>query len=249
MKRGIFLEEFIKRRLVSLGAFKNTQEIPRFKFRFELDPGKGFVLNTDLALERLDDKLAEVSDPSSVLAQYGTTVANMSLWAEISSEVAVYPRQADVIAARLEPMLKEYSKNQAEVAAYQEFVLDDSKAIREAINTGARTFDEFIPVLERAKRFKEWLSDLSEDTSLIKQYHRDVTSDSWIDGLPGKSSRWVLFTGAGLGMDAAGAGGVGTAVGVTLSALDTFFLDRLLKGWKPHQFIEGSLRRFVGHGT
>lgn len=169
----------------------------------------------------------------------------MSLWAQISSEVAVYPRQGDVIAARLEPMLKEYSKHQSEISAYQEFVLGDSRAIREAINSGARTFDEFIPVLERAKRFKEWLSDLSEDTSLIKQYHKDVTSDSWVDRLPGKSSRWALFTAAGIGVDAAGAAGVGTAAGVAISALDTFFMDRLLKGWKPHQYVEGPVRKFI----
>jgi hypothetical protein len=245
MTRGIFLEEFIKRRLVTLGAVKNTQDLPTFKYRFQLDPGQGFALDTDLGLERINSKFSEVSDPSSVLAQYGATVANMSLWAQISSEVAVYPRQGDVIAARLEPMLKEYSRHQREISAYQEFILDDSKAIREAINSGARTFDEFIPVLERAKRFKEWLSDLSEDTSLIKQYHKDVTSDSWIDRLPGKSSRWVLFTAAGIGIDAAGAAGVGTAAGVAISALDTFFMDRLLKGWKPHQYIEGPVRKFV----
>lgn len=244
MKRGIFLEEFIKRRLVSLGAVKNAQEIPTFKYHFQLDPGQGFILDTDLELGKLDSK-SELSDPASVLAHYGTTVANMSLWAQISSEVAVYPRQADVISARLEPMLKEYSKQQTKVSAYQEFVLDDSKAIREAINSGARSFDEFVPILERAKKFKEWLTDLSEDTNLIKQYHKDVTSGSWIDKLPGKSSRWALFTGAGLGIDVAGAGGVGTAAGVALSALDTFFLDQLLRGWKPHQFVEGALRGFI----
>ena len=92
MRRGIFLEEFIKRRLVSLGAVRNASEIPAFKYHFQLDPGRGFALNTDLELRKLDSsKFSEVSDPASILAQYGTTVANMSLWAQISSEVAVYP--------------------------------------------------------------------------------------------------------------------------------------------------------------
>ena len=245
MKRGIFLEQFIKRRLVSLGAVRSEREIPAFRYRFQPDPGRGFALDTNLELRKLDSKFSELSDPASILAHYGTTVANMSLWAQISSEVAVYPRQADVISARLEPMLKEYSKQQNEVAAYQEFVLDDSRAIREAINSGARSFDELIVILERARKFKEWLSELSEDTNLIKQYHKDITSDSWIDKLPSKSARWALFTGAGIGIDAAGAGGIGTAAGVTLSALDTFFLDQLLRGWKPHQFVESTLRKFT----
>jgi len=245
MTRGIFLEEFIKRRLVSLGAARSVKEMHAFKYRFELDPGRGFVLHADREIKNLINHVSELSDPASILAQYGTTVANMSLWAQISSEVAVCPGQADVISARLEPMLKEYSRQQKEVAAYQEFVLDDSKAIREAINSGARSFDELVVVLERASKFKEWLTDLSEDTNLIKQYYKDVTSDPWIDKLPNKSARWALFTGAGVGLDVAGAGGVGTAAGVALSALDTFFLDRLMRGWKPHKFVEGTLRGFI----
>jgi len=54
-----------------------------------------------------------------------------------------------------------------------------------------------------------------------------------------------LFTGAGIGIDALGAGGIGTSIGVALSAADQFLLDRLIKGWKPNQFIEDELRGFV----
>jgi hypothetical protein len=37
----------------------------------------------------------------------------------------------------------------------------------------------------------------------------------------------------------------GAAVGVGLSAADTFLLDKLLKGWKPNQFVEGPLKEFI----
>jgi hypothetical protein len=39
--------------------------------------------------------------------------------------------------------------------------------------------------------------------------------------------------------------GAGVATGIGLSAADYFLLDRLLKGWKPNQFVEGSLRPFL----
>jgi hypothetical protein len=249
MERGIYLEEFIKRRLVSLGAIRNLREAPNFSYKFSLDPGKGFILDTDLNIGKRGERFAEIADPASILAQYGTTVANMSLWAQLSSEVAVYPRQADVIAARLEPMLAAFRQEQEILSAYLDFVLDDSKAVREAINSGDRNLGELVPILERAQQFKSWLSGLPDSKDLIKQYHKEVTADSWIDRLPGKSTRWMMFAAAGLGIDASGAGGVGTAAGVALSALDTFFLDRLLKGWKPHQFVEGALRKFVDHET
>jgi hypothetical protein len=72
-----------------------------------------------------------------------------------------------------------------------------------------------------------------------------VTQSTWVDKLPSKTIRWLLFSGAGLGLDAMGAGGVGTALGIGLGAVDSFFLDSILKGWKPNQFVEGSLAPFV----
>jgi hypothetical protein len=36
-----------------------------------------------------------------------------------------------------------------------------------------------------------------------------------------------------------------TAAATVLSAADFFLVDKLLKGWKPNQFIEGSLKQFL----
>jgi hypothetical protein len=37
----------------------------------------------------------------------------------------------------------------------------------------------------------------------------------------------------------------GTAVGIGLSAGDSFLVDKLIKGWKPNQFVNGPLKEFV----
>ena len=76
------------------------------------------------------------------------------------------------------------------------------------------------------------------DGGLLRTYYRDVTASSWVDKLPGKSLRFIFFTGAGILLDVAGTGGVGTAIGVAASAADTFLLDRMIQGWKPNQFVE-----------
>ena len=55
----------------------------------------------------------------------------------------------------------------------------------------------------------------------------------------------MLFTSAGLGLDALGAGGFGTLAGVTLGAVDTFLLDRLIGNWKPNHFIDRDVKEFV----
>jgi hypothetical protein len=40
---------------------------------------------------------------------------------------------------------------------FQDIHLHDSRAIREAINSGEYTFDEFMLVLDKAAKFKDWL--------------------------------------------------------------------------------------------
>jgi hypothetical protein len=39
--------------------------------------------------------------------------------------------------------------------------------------------------------------------------------------------------------------GLGTAAGVSVGIADTFYLDRLIKGWRPNLFIEGPYKTFV----
>jgi hypothetical protein len=47
----------------------------------------------------------------------------------------------------------------------------------------------------------------------------------------------------GLLADSIATGGVGTAIGLTVGALDTFCLDKLFSGWKPNQFIEEEVKK------
>ena len=57
-----------------------------------------------------------------------------------------------------------------------------------------------------------------------------------------KQSESQIESFLGLAVDALGAGGLGTAANVALSAVDSFLADKLIKGWKPHQFVEGDLK-------
>lgn len=63
------------------------------------------------------------------------------------------------------------------------------------------------------------------------------------DKLPTKTARSVIFEGIGIALDAFGAGGIGTTVATSLSALDTFVLDKMInRNWKPNQFIDKTLK-------
>ena len=63
--------------------------------------------------------------------------------------------------------------------------------------------------------------------------------------MPGKSARWGIFTGAGIIADVVATGGIGTAIGLGLGAVDTFYLDKLISGWRPNQFIEDDVKELL----
>lgn len=123
--------------------------------------------------------------------------------------------------------------------------MDNGHPIREVLNSRERTFTDFLKVIEKADNYKHWLKGLSEDTNLIKEYYRAVTTETWVDKIPGKAFRWSFFTGAGLVLDAVATGGVGTIVGLGLSLGDAFIIDKMIKGWKPNMFIESNLKDFA----
>jgi hypothetical protein len=137
----------------------------------------------------------------------------------------------------------EASRNAA--ALFQEFVFDDARAVAEAVRRGSFSLADVLSILPKVAKFKEWLGSEAAQRDLIKAYFREAVRPTWVDKLPPKTLRWFLFTGAGVGLDATIGGGLGTVTGIGLGAIDTFLLDRLLKGWKPSQFVDDHLRKLV----
>ena len=97
----------------------------------------------------------------------------------------------------------------------------------------------------KADKFRSWLQNVPSDKSLIGEYYRVVSEKTFAERLPTKFTRFIIFTGIGVTLDLFGAGGIGTAVSTGLSAFDSFYLDKILKGWKPNQFIDHQLKPMI----
>jgi hypothetical protein len=166
--------------------------------------------------------------------------------ADYMAEIVTSPISSGIISAKFHELMAKRNKNEKQIELFQTQYLEDARAVREAINSGERTFGEFIEILERAERFKKWLGTRNPDANLIREYYRAVTTESWIEKLPSKSLRFVFTTLSGLGADMLlPTGGIGTMIGAGIGAIDSLLLDSVLKGWKPNQFIEGELRQFT----
>lgn len=183
--------------------------------------------------------------PAYLLAHLLSVKADLHFAARFNSEIAIDDVNALIIRHHLEHLFEVLQRSSKATASFQEFVFDDSRAVAEAMRSGARSLRDLLPILPKAQCFKTWLQTEGAQRDVVKAYFREALEHTWVDALPAKSVRWFLFSAAGVGLDALGAGGLGTAAGIGLGALDTFVLDRLLKGWKPNQFVDDHLRKFV----
>lgn len=164
---------------------------------------------------------------------------NSRLCTEYKSDIYIDPINRKLLELCFSSIIQKSERNNKEIEIFQNFNFDNSKAIREAVNNGHINFLDVVKLVEKSLKFKEWISDKSDDHELIKEYFKEVTTGSFIDKLPGKTVRWSFFTTAGLIIGSAvGSGLIGTGAGIALSAFDAFVFDLIAKGWKPNLYID-----------
>lgn len=179
----------------------------------------------------------------------GHILSNRKMFEEAardSAEFAVAPLHKDLVSLKVASLLVQRERSDMEIEAFQNVALDDSRNFSGVLASKERSFRDLLPLLEKASKFRHWLQEQPPTAELLKAYHQAVTRESWVDRLPVKALRWAIFVGAGVVADAfLEAGGLGKITGITLGAADTFLLDKLIRGWKPSQFVNGPLREFT----
>ena len=203
-----------------------------------------FVALNELYHKRVSPEHSSMS-VAYILAHLLTVEKDLYFSSSHLSELASSALSAKLAETKIDYVLDRSVKSSETLNRFTGFIFKDAKAIREAVNSGRIDLDELIAVLRKSKKFKKWIVGIEPDADLIKNYHEEVTKGTIVDKLPGKIVRWGLFTGLGFAADAAGAGGIGTTIGTALGALDTFYLDKLISGWKPNQFIEDDVKKLI----
>jgi hypothetical protein len=216
--------------------------VPKFGFRYETNID--FVEANAHFHQRVSAKYASLS-PAYLLAQITAAEPDIVFASRSSSEFAVDPLKGLIISSRVAEVLRKSTAEQERLDPFQEVIVNGSRSVREAVNNGDRTFRDVIRLVEHSHKFKKWIQQTNEDSLLRDEYCKSVSVTDWADRLPPKSVRFVVMTGLGILAGLVAPPAAGIAAGIGLNAADYFLLDRLLKGWKPNQFVEGSLRHFL----
>ena len=171
------------------------------------------------------------------------------LAAQNNSELATSPLNSLYMRRRIENLITAGQHSSQQISHFQEHIFDSGNALREAINSDARTFADLLPVLDKARRWKEWLRGQPPDIDLIRSYYHKVSeNEPYLRSLPQRAMRWLLFAVGGTVIGAVNPL-LGLIAGLGGGAIDTFLVDHLIRGWKPNQFVEGPLRGLLSGST
>ncbi len=245
-------KDYIKQVIIDTIKYYNpeiTIRAEEFDYKFEKIENK-YLFYSNLDYAEINKRIpnnpdGKIINPTSLMLNITETRGDMHLSSLLNAEIATTAIHSELMKIKFHEIYKKTSKSTSDLFQFNDFTLANGHAIRETINDGDKNFEDFFKVLDKAEKFKDWLKNIDDDKNIVREYYEAVSKETWIDKLPGKSFRWSFFTGAGLLLDALATGGIGTAVGLGLSAGDAFLLDKVAKGWKPSVFIDKNLKPFI----
>lgn len=227
--------------------------VPPANLEFSIhDTGQGYVVVTNLDYARLNVLYHQrvPVEHSSITTEYLLSFlqdarADTFFAAHYLAEIVTIPTLSDLIRLKHFEFLRSDKDGVSELGLFKEVAIGDFPTIREVVNSGERSFAEFLKLVRDGEKFRTWLHGQNPDANLLREYQIAATADTWANRLPTKGIRFAIATGLGLIGEAFLPTGISTATGAAIGASDTFLLDKIIKGWRPNQFIESRFRSFV----
>jgi hypothetical protein len=180
-------------------------------------------------------------------------VASFETAAYLRAEFAVDPLYCDGISGQVS--LSTGLVPAEQISLFQTVVFENAKAIgapvtRVSMDERKERFLQLSGLMAERERFSTWIKSQNPDRQLIGNYLDYIERGTWLDKMPAKTLRFMLFTGIGLLADhhvaeVAGMPGLGAAAGVGVAFFDNLILDRIREGWHPNQFVSGPLTDWV----
>jgi hypothetical protein len=207
-----------------------------------IDSDLGCFVFSNLDLDAINKRRSQAAPPAEpltiahLLSNILDARADLALASFYGGDFVTSEITSSIIQARHTELLRRSNLNVSSRREFIEVGLPDSPSLAEVIDSGERSFDEFLLLLDRAARFKDWLKKVNPDEDLIRSYMRDVSSEGWIQRLPAKNLRYILT----LALDA-----TNPVAGLVAGFMDNFVIEKLLSGWRPNHFISGRLGPFV----
>lgn len=202
----------------------------------------GYFLFTNIDFAAVNKRRASMNpalEPLTPAALFNLILesrADMHLAAFYGGDFVTTTANSALVRWRQAHLFERADRNREAREQYSELVLADYPSIQDVIDSGERSFSEFLKLLDKAQKFKTWLAKATPDQKLVSQYIESLKADTWADKAPVKALRYFFSLGTGCA-DPTG--------GMVSGAADAFLLDRFLKGWRPNHFVDDRLKPFL----
>jgi hypothetical protein len=169
---------------------------------------------------------------SSIFAEIVSVESEIYFASQNNSELNTNELSNTLISQSIDNEISKLAFNKkANLTLFQNQILN-CRNISDAYNKGLIDFRTLLSILKKSQKFKEWLSKSNADQDLLKEYIKEIEKIDFINSLPTKVFRWIVFSilFSDLLKDP-------SALVIATSILDNFVLDKIFKGWKPNQFV------------
>jgi hypothetical protein len=248
LRSGAYVTEAVRTIVSSVAP--NLQDVDQLQFGVHEEDGS-FVVSTNIDFvavnqefhRRVPPDIATVT-PAFILTEIVESQLQLQRSSYYDAEIVASGTTSQLLQLKCEDLLGGARHLEA-IDLFQDRLLE-GRAVRDAINSGARSFSDLIEVIVAARDFRSWLDGKPDDYNLLNAYYEEITRRTWLSSLQGRTLRWAVFGGAGFALAHLGLPtDAATAAPLGLGAIDTILLDRILRGWRPDQFVEGKLLPFV----
>ncbi len=206
-----------------------------------------FHLDTNFNFEDANNACKQLGlefriNPPSLLLNISLSLIDLNLANNFNSNILSSSLNSLLIANKFDDIKVKDPRILEDIELFQEIVLPTYNNIGDVIRSKGKTFADFLPILDKAEKFKHWLDEIEGTPSIINEYYKKISEKSWLDTAPVKAARFVFFTATGLFADLLT--GV-PASSPILSAIDNFLISKIAQGWKPDQFVDNDLKDFL----
>lgn len=202
-----------------------------------------YRIETDFDLKGFENELMKKSDddrnfgfPVTYIMAIANAIHDLKISSDFQTEISTNEISSEIIKDIVEFVQIYYNNSESKIIDFKNCVIGNLPSIAETIDSGHKSFDDFLQLLNRSQKFSTFLRGVPFDANIVNEYINEVNAKDFTDNLFFKVARFV--TSVNINFTAS------PVIGLPLEWGLDYLLDKL-KMWKPNQFVETDLKPFV----
>ncbi|MCW7494672.1 hypothetical protein ND861_18610 [Leptospira sp. 2 VSF19] len=228
----------------------NSEELNLGTFSLEKNE-YGFSINSTLDFEKINTIISKIGKEKIILGSGNILADILGIESDIYcssenlSEIISTNSKNNLLSLRLSYLSEKLLRSNFQKENFLKKINPSLKTIKEEYDSGNIDISKLTNAILHSNKFKKWLNTQENDQDILDSYHSEIIKEDYLSKLPDKVYRWIFFGITGLILEKFLPGKVGMVTGVGLSIADNFFVDKLMSGWRPNQFVKDYLIKSI----